>query len=478
MERFAVATPVFNDRVPPHNLDAEMSALGSIMLSTAAMETVRNIITADDFYLGAHQEIFRAMERLQDGNRPVDSVTLKNELEAINQLEKVGGTDYLIALMESVVSPSNAGYYAQIVQEKATLRQLAEAGYRVSKLAFEQEGSVEETVDKAETEVFTVAQKRRSFEMRAVRELAGELFEEVTELLNTGEPKLGMMTGFSDLDALTTGFYPGDLVIVAARPAMGKTSLVLNFALSVARAQKGAVAVFSLEMTSQQLVQRMTATLAQVPSGVLRQHNLSEQDYNRLADACETLYTLPIYIDETSDINPIEMRTKLRRIQAQHGLSLVVVDYLQLMRGHRRTENRVQEIGDIARQLKSMAKQLGVPVVALSQLNRSVETRDDKRPQLSDLRESGSIEAEADMVMFIYRQAYYDMKNQQRAHDPHADPSRADVAELIVAKHRNGPTGRALLGFQPAYTRFTLLDSQSKEDYLSRRRDTGPGDDD
>lgn len=457
-----------DDFVPPQSTEAEMSALGAMLLTERAATEVVDILSEDDFYVPAHREIFKAIKQLLMNAKAIDLVTLKDELIVRNKLDEVGGVEYLVQIAEAVPSAANAAYYAGIVQDKATLRRLEDAGHEIVKSVHEPDLSADEKVDAAESAVFEVGRKRLGKYFMPVRSLAKDFFVDVDTLLETGEPVLGMPTGYADLDAVTTGFYGGDFVIVAARPAMGKTSLVLNFALNVAHLNQGGVAVFSLEMSGKQLVRRMIATLAQVPMGALKKANLHPNDYQKLADACEDLYSLPIFIDDTSDVSPLEMRGKCRRLKAEHGLSLVVIDYLQLMRSSRRTENRTQEISEIARALKSMAKELDCPVIALSQLNRGVEARENKRPMLSDIRESGSIEADADMVMFIYREEYY--RRREAGKDQEFNPNAAEVAELIIGKHRNGPTGTVLLGFQPAYTRFTLLDEVSKDEYKRRQR--------
>jgi len=318
------------------------------------------------------------------------------------------------------------------------------------------QGGADEKVDKAEQLVFEVGRRRLGTYFKHVSSLAKEFFVDVDHIIDTGEPLVGITSGFADLDKMTTGFYGGDMVIVGARPSMGKTALVLDFALAAAKEDKGAVAVFSLEMSGIQLVRRMVSMVSGVSSHVLKNPNLGLDTYKKLADACDHLYSLPIHIDDASDVTPLEMRGKCRRLKAEAGLSMVVVDYLQLMRGTgKRNENRTQEISEIARSIKAMAKELDVPVIALSQLNRGVEAREDKRPVLSDIRESGSIEAEADVVMLLYRDAYYKAKEQNR--DDEYDPDKVEEAEVIIAKHRNGPTGKVILGFQPAYARYRPL---------------------
>ncbi len=458
--RFSVA---IDEHIPPHNIDAEMSAIGAMMLSERGAEDVIAIISDEDFYRPSHKEVYKAIKQLLLQAKVIDMVTLPNELIARGKLEEIGGLEYLFQLAEAVPSAHNAAYYAQIVQDMATLRRLGEAGREIIGLVYDPEKEPDTKVDEAEDMVFEVGRKRLGKYFSPVRSLAKDFFKDVDHLLETGEPILGTPSGFKDLDALTTGFYGGDFVIIAARPAMGKSSLVLNMALEVAKAKLGSVAVFSLEMSSQQLVRRMISTLARVPMGALKKSNLSTRDYQKLTDACEELYELPIYIDDSSDVSPMEMRGKCRRLKADSGLSLVIVDYLQLMRGSKRTENRTQEISDIARSLKALAKDLDVPVIALSQLNRGVESRPDKRPMLSDIRESGSIEAEADMVMFIYREEYYRRKEANT--DLTWDPDSAELAELIIGKHRSGPTGTVLLAFQPAYTRFSQAAEEDKSEY-------------
>lgn len=440
-------------RVPLFSLEAEMSVLGSMLLDDRVADEVTGILNENDFYRPAHSEIYRAMRQLLRSMKGIDLLTLKEELLSRGTLAEVGGTDYLVELAEYTPSPVNAVYYADIVLDKATLRRLESAGRGIVGLVQEpDEDSVDMKVDRAEQLIFDVASGRAKQDFVHVQNLAKEFFVDVDRLVETGEPAVGVKSGFYDLDELTSGFYPGDFVIVAARPSMGKTSLVLNFAINVAQQRLGNVALFSLEMSGLQLVKRMVSMMAGVGQGALKSNYLDPIMYQKLADACETLYSMPIYIDETSDINGLEVRGKCRRLKAQGGLSLVVVDYLQLMRGNRKTENRVQEVAEIARSLKSLAKELQVPVIALSQLSRSVEARPDKRPMLSDLRESGSIEAEADLVMFIYRDKYYNR-------DPDEEISPDDVfeAELLIAKHRNGPVGVATVGFQPYYARFVNL---------------------
>lgn len=441
--------------VPAHSLEAELCALGSVMLSERALEPVLMMLNEEDFYSPAHREVFKAIKQLALSSTAVDLLTVKNELIERGQLQHVGGMEYLVQMMDHVPSASNAEHYATIVLDKATIRRLADAGHDIVNIANTTDMNASEKVDKAESMIFQLGRQRLGKEFAPVRSLAKEFFVQIDEFYETGQAILGTPSRFYDFDKMTGGFYGGDFSIIAARPSMGKTSLFLNFALNVARQNVGNVAVFSLEMSGQQLVRRMLSMISGVGMGVLKGDRLPDETYQKLADACESLYALPIYVDDSSDVSPMEVRGKCRRLKQEGGLAMVVIDYLQLMRGSRKTENRVQEISDIARGLKALAKEFDVPVIALSQLNRGVEARDDKRPMLSDIRESGSIEAEADLVMFIYRDQYY--KAKEAPDDAVFDPDRVEEAEVIIAKHRNGPTGKVILGFQPNYARFVNL---------------------
>ncbi|MFN3682661.1 MAG: replicative DNA helicase [Fimbriimonadaceae bacterium] len=446
-----------DDLIPLRSLEAEMGVLGSMLLSARAAEEVAGMLAEEDFYQPAHREVYRAMLQLIRSGKAVDILTLRSELEARGTLQQVGGVDYLVQVMESVPSAANAVPYARIVLEKSTLRKLETAGRQIAGLARSPEiPDVDGKVDEAERLIYEVGSKRLGKDFQAVGTLATDFFRDIDQIMETGEPMTGVHSGFYSLDEMTTGFYPGDLVIVAARPSMGKTALVLNFALNVASTRKGPVAIFSLEMSGAQLVRRLVSMISGVRGDVLKSSHITDEQYGDIVEACDKLSNLPIYIDDSSEINGLEIKGKCRRLQQQHGkLALIVVDYLQLMRATRKVENRVQEVGEIARSLKSVAKDLSVPVVALSQLSRSVETREGRRPQLSDLRESGSIEAEADLVMFIFREDYYKPK-EERAQEL-ANENVAQEAEIIIAKHRNGPTGTVKVGFQPAFARFVNL---------------------
>lgn len=454
----AINQAVVETYIPPHNLEAEMCALGAMIRSDRASQEVLTILSEEDFYLPAHRIIFRAIHSLALASKAIDLVTVRNELVANGQLDQVGGAESLVQIAASVPTPGNAAHYARIVLDQATLRRLERAGQEITRLVHEPELDIRDKLNRAEQMVYEVGRKRLGQYFRETKDLAAEFFEDVDHLIETGQPILGVLTGFADLDRKTAGFFPGELTIVAARPSMGKSSLMLEFALHAAAKDQGNVAIFSLEMSGKALVRRLVSMLSEVDMSALRRPGLSNADYQRLADATERLYGLPIYVDESSDISPVEMRGKLRRLAAEGGLALVLVDYLQLMRSSKRAENRVQEISEIVRSLKAIAKELEVPVVALSQLNRSVESRDDKRPQLGDLRESGSIEAEADVVMLIYRDSYYRKKRQEGYVE---DPHQVQEAEINVGKHRNGPTGIVRLGFIPAFARFKPLSDRT-----------------
>lgn len=464
-----------DELMPLYSVEAEMGSLGSMLLSERAAEEVATLLQEEDFYRPAHRMIFRAMKALLVANKPIDFLTLREELTARGHLADIGGEDFLINVAEFTPSPANSGYYAGIVQDRATQRRLEQAGRKIVGLVHDPDfDSVDQMVDAAEQEVFEVGRRSLGKYFQSVRTLATEVFQDVDRFVESGKPMTGTKVGFTDLDRMTTGFYPGNFIVVGARPAMGKTSLVLDFAINMAReAQrsggKGAIAIFSLEMTSIELVRRMVSMMSGVSGMALKADKpLSEWQYGKLADACDALYSLPIFIDDFSDVTPLEMRGKCRRLKAEHGLSMIVIDYLQLIKGNAKTENRVQQISEIARACKSMAKELEVPVVALSQLSRAVENRDDKRPQLADIRESGSIEAEADLVMLLYREAYYKKKEEGMRQYENSD--EVEEAEIIVAKHRNGPTGVVKLGFQPAYARYRNIIRDGFEDGDGRKQ--------
>lgn len=452
----STATRDREELVPLYSLEHEMSTLGSMLLSERAAEEMVVMLDEDDFFRPAHREIFKGMKRLIESGKPASDIELlKQNIRDKGKLEMVGGEEYLIEIAQFVPSPGNVHYYAGVVLDKATLRRLQSAGQGITGLVHSQDLNSAQIADQAAQLVYEATKKDLSSDVIHVSDLAKGFFVDVDMLLSSGKPALGITSGFPDLDKMTTGFYPGDMIIVGARPSMGKTALAIDFCLAAARENKGAVAFFSLEMSEKQVVSRMVSMLSGIPSQVLKQANITADTYRKLADACEVIYSLNMFVDRSSQITPLEMKAKCRKIQADHGLSMVVVDYLQLMSSTRRTENRTQEVSEIARGIKAIAKDLGVPIVCLSQLNRGVEAREDKRPHMSDLRESGSIEAEADIIMLLYRDAYYRAKEEQEPID--YNPENVEEAEVIIAKHRNGPTGKVTLGFQPAYARYRNL---------------------
>ncbi|HKU58423.1 MAG TPA: replicative DNA helicase [Gaiellaceae bacterium] len=434
--------------IPPQNLDAEESVLGAMMLSSGAIGAVSEIVDASDFYRESHGNIYRAIIGLYGRGEPVDAITVVDELDRLSTLDQVGGADRVHELAALVPAASNAAHYARIVHEMATLRGLIRAGNDIARLGFERPGETVELVDQAEQIVFDLSQQRVSGEFTHIDDLLKDSFERITLLMEAGEDVTGTASGFRDLDRLTSGFQPGNLIIVAARPSMGKSALALCMAANVAVRHEKPVALFTLEMSKSEVTQRFMCAEGRVESQRLRTGKLAPDDWPRLTAACSQLQKAPIYVDDTGSITMMEIRSKLRRLKMREpNLSLVIVDYLQLMTSGTTVENRVQEVSQISRSLKVLARDLDVPIVALSQLSRAVEQRHDKRPILSDLRESGSIEQDADLVMFVYRDEYYNPD----------DTDSAGIAELILAKHRNGPTGIEKLAFQRRFAKFSDL---------------------
>jgi replicative DNA helicase len=436
--------------VPPQNLDAEESVIGAMMLSAVAIGAVTEAtnLTAADFYRESHGHIYRAILALYAKGEPVDAITVVDELDRTSTLEAAGGAERVHELAALVPAAANASHYARIVSEMATLRGLIRAGNDIARLGFDRPGETIELVDRAESIVFDLSQQRVSTEFAHIDDLLKDSFETITKLYEAGSDITGTATGFRDLDRLTSGFQPGNLIIVAARPSMGKSALALCMAANVAVRHEQPVALFTLEMSKAEVTQRLMCSEGKVESQRLRTGKLAADDWPRLTAACDKLAKAPIYVDDTGSITMMEIRSKLRRLKMREpNLSLVVVDYLQLMTSGTTSENRVQEVSQISRSLKVLARDLEVPIVALSQLSRAVEQRHDKRPILSDLRESGSIEQDADLVMFVYRDEYYNPE----------DTDSAGVAELIVAKHRNGATDMTKLAFQKRYAKFADL---------------------
>jgi replicative DNA helicase len=447
-ERLAVAADApAPDRTLPHNAEAERTVLGAVLVDNAAFNAAAELLTREDFYSESHRRVFDAMVALSERSQPIDLVTLKDELGRGQALEGVGGPAYLAGLVDGLPRITNVEDWCRIVKEKSVLRHLIHAGQRIVHSCYEGEYEVPELLDRAERSIFDIAERRIRQGFVGIREIVKESFRTIDQLSQSQDLVTGVPTGFVDLDERTSGLQKGDLIIVAARPAMGKTSLCLNIAQHAALKAGETVGLFSLEMSKEQLVLRMLCADARVDAHRLRTGKLSEKDWTRLAKAYADLSQARIFIDDSATITPLEIRAKCRRLKAEHGLGLVIIDYLQLVQGPGRIENRQQEIAAISRSFKGLAKELRVPVIALSQLSRAPEARTEKRPQLSDLRESGAIEQDADIVMFIYREEEYKPSEENRG-----------IAEVIIGKQRNGPTGTTRLVFIKEFTRFENLE--------------------
>ena len=434
------------DKIPPHNLDAEKSTLGSMLLDRDAIAKVVEILKPGDFYKQAHAMILEVIHFLFEKGEPVDLVTVTEILRERDQLETIGGASYLTNLVNSVPTAANVEHYAKIVEEKSILRGLLKSANQISQLGYQEEEELDIILDKAEQLIFNISQKRAAQGFDKIKDILMDTFDNIEKMYNQQSEVTGVPTGFKDLDKMTSGFQEADLIIIAARPSMGKTALALNMAQYIAVEEDLSVGIFSLEMSKAQLVQRMLCSEAQVNSHKLRTGKLNENDWRRISQAAGRLGEARVFIDDTPGITAMEMRAKARRIQAEHGLDIILIDYLQLMQGSGSTESRQQEVSKISRSLKGLARELNVPVVSLSQLSRAVEQRNDKRPQLSDLRSSGSIEQDADVVAFIYRDEYYN-----------PDTEKKGITEVIIGKQRNGPVGVTELAFQKEYTKFVDL---------------------
>jgi replicative DNA helicase len=450
-------------RLPPQDLDAEQSVLGAMLLSEVAVSEATEVLKAEDFYRGGYGEVFAAMLDLYQGSEPVDQVSVCDRLDQRGSLEQVGGRPAVFALAEAVPVVTNARRYAEIVREMAILRGLIRVGTEVAQLGYDRPGDTRELLDMAEQKVYEIAQHGTTEDFTLIKQPLDEAFHRLTLLFEHGDGSgvTGLPTGFGELDRLTSGLQKSNLVILAARPSMGKTSLALNIAEHAAVTLQKPVALFSLEMSKAEIAQRLLCSVGKVDQSRLRLGQLEDGDWMRVTGAMETLGSAPLYIDDSGAMTVMEMRAKARRLAARQkgGLAMVVVDYIQLMQASTPSDNRVQEISQISRSLKMLARDLDIPVLALSQLSRAVEQRQDKRPVLSDLRESGAIEQDADVVMFIYRDAYYRRSEGEEVRPD--DPSN-DLSELIVSKHRNGPVGMVNLRFQSRYTRFV-------DDYATAR---------
>lgn len=443
---------MIEERVPPQNIEAEQAVLGAMLIDKDAIAKATEVLSADDFYREAHRVIFSAMLELYNKNEAVDMVTVTEILKRDNKLEDIGGIAYITSLANVVLTAANVKYHAEIVAEKSVLRQLVRVSTEIAAMGYEANEDVGTLLDTAESRILEISNRKKKNDFTAINDILMDSVQSIESLLQNKGGLTGLPAGFADLDKLTSGLHPSDFIILAARPSMGKTALALNIVQNVAlRAHKviggepRSVAFFSLEMSKEQLVNRMLCAEAGIDSQRLRVGEMRDEDWTHLWDACDTMSRAKIYIDDTAGITAMDMRSRARRLKAEHGLDLIVVDYLQLMQGSGKRNNsgdRQQEVSEISRSLKALARELDVPVLALSQLSRSVESRQVKRPMLSDLRESGSLEQDADIVAFLYREDYYNPETENKH------------TELIIAKHRNGPVDTVNLFFQKQFTKF------------------------
>ena len=439
------------DRLPPNNYAAEQSVLGSLLIDRDAIIRIDSFLRPDDFYLPSNQLIFRAIKDLYQERQPSDLVTLSDRLDHAGQLDAAGGTAYLSSLLSAVPTSVHVEYYARIVERDAALRRLIAAGTDIVEIGFEDGITTEDALDRAEKKILEISQQRTTRDFVALDEVLETIFNRITPNNEDRSAIVGVGTGYSDLDALTGGFQRSDLIILAARPSMGKTAFALGITHGAALLHGKSIGIFSLEMSAEQLAYRLLSTETGIDSHRLRLGQVDDHEWERLSRALGRLSEAKIYIDDTAAAGIMEVRSKARRLLAEQGLDMLVVDYLQLMSAGRRNDNRVQEIAEISRGLKGLARELNIPIIALSQLSRAVETRSDHRPMLSDLRESGSIEQDADLVMFIYREDKYEEETDKRG-----------IAEIIVAKHRNGPVGSIHLRFFEQTARFADLERHSE----------------
>lgn len=439
------------ERLPPQSIEAEQAVLGAILLSPDILPAVAERLRQEDFYRGAHQLIFGAALGVAELGDPVDLVTLTGRLQSDGKLEESGGIEYIVALSRSVPTAANVDYHAQIVADRALLRRLIGVTTEIAATGYAGAPDVGELLDSAERRILELSQSRTMRGFTPIREVLMDAYERVEFLYNHKGSLTGVPSGYAELDRMTFGFQKSDLIIIAARPSVGKTAFALNIAQNVAVRGKLTCAIFSLEMSKEQLVQRMICAEANLDAQVLRTGQLTDQDWSKLTMGMESLSEAALFIDDSPGITITEMRSRLRKLQLEHGLALVVIDYLQLIHGRSRTDNRQQEISEISRNLKALARELDVPVIALSQLSRSVEQRQDKRPMLSDIRESGSIEQDADVVAFLYRDDYYDPESE-----------RKNIVEIIIGKQRNGPTGKVELVFLKNYNKFVSLEKHAR----------------
>lgn len=438
----------WNDRTPPHNIEAEQAIIGAIFLEPEAFSTASELLMPEDFYRAGHQRIFEAMLQLADRGEAIDVVTVTSALQSSNHLEEAGGVSYLTEVAGSVPTAANISYYTKIVEEKATLRRLIRTATDIVTDTFSREDEVDDVLNEAEKNILEVSGRQNTGAFKEIKDVLIDVYDNIEQLHQNKDDVTGVPTGYRDLDRITSGFQRNDLIIIAARPSVGKTAFALNVAQNVAVNANENVAIFSLEMGAEQLVQRMLCAEGNIDSQRLRTGSLIDEDWGKLTMAMGSLSNAGIYIDDTPGVRVSEIRSKCRRLKQESGLGMIMIDYLQLIQGSANSkENRQQEVSEISRSLKALARELNVPLIALSQLSRGVEQRQDKRPMMSDLRESGSIEQDADIVGFLYRDDYYDQESEQQ-----------NIIEIIISKQRNGPTGTVELAFVKEYNKFVDLD--------------------
>ncbi|CAH0298600.1 Replicative DNA helicase [Peribacillus sp. Bi96] len=447
----------FQDRIPPQNIEAEQAVLGAIFLEPSSLTVTSEVLIPEDFYRSSHQKIFNVMIKLNDEGKAVDLITVTEELAAAKNLEEVGGVSYLSELAGSVPTAANVEYYARIVEEKSLLRRLIRTATNIAQEGYSREDEVEELLGEAEKTIMEVAQRKNSGAFQNIKDVLVRTYDNIEVLTTRQGDVTGIPTGFAELDRMTAGFQRNDLIIVGARPSVGKTAFALNIAQNVATKTEENVAIFSLEMGAEQLVMRMLCAEGNINAQNLRTGSLTDEDWRKLTMAMGSLSNAGIYIDDTPGVRIGEIRSKCRRLKQEHGLGMILIDYLQLIQGDGRSgDNRQQEVSEISRSLKALARELEVPVIALSQLSRGVEQRQDKRPMMSDIRESGSIEQDADIVAFLYRDDYYDKESENK-----------NIIEIIIAKQRNGPVGTVSLAFVKEYNKFVNLERRFDDDSMS-----------
>ncbi|WP_377887224.1 replicative DNA helicase [Alkalihalobacillus sp. R86527] len=443
---------LFADRTPPQNIEAEQAVIGAVFLETDALTTATEVLQSEDFYRAAHQKIFSVMIELSEKGEPVDLVTVTSELQDRSLLEEIGGVSYLSDLANSVPTAANVEYYSKIVEEKSILRRLIRAATDIASDGYAKENKIENLLSEAEKSIMEVSQRKNTGAFISIKDVLVDAYDNIEMLQNNTGDITGIPTGFSELDRMTAGFQRNDLIIVAARPSVGKTAFALNIAQNVATKTDENVAIFSLEMGAEQLVMRMLCAEGNIDAQRLRTGALTGDDWQKLTMAMGSLSNAGIYIDDTPGIRVGDIRAKCRRLKQEKGLGMILIDYMQLIRGDGSTENRQQEVSEISRSLKGIARELEVPLISLSQLSRGVESRQDKRPMMSDIRESGSIEQDADIVAFLYRDDYYDKESENK-----------NIIEIIIAKQRNGPVGTVELAFVKEYNKFVNLERRHDE---------------